>query len=165
MEMRASLFLWALITAAVAALSLGPSFAHVLESVPRLAQWSPELWRETTVFNAQFWLFAAIGAPLDLCAIAFPAVLALMLHDDRRAFSFAIAAATLYAIALAAWFVFVAPANTILATWTSGPIAGNFESIRYRWETGHMVVAAVKLVGFVALICSLLLIGRSAPQR
>ena len=57
MEMRVSLFLWAVLTATIAALSLGPSFAHVLESLPRLSQWSPELWRETTVFNSQFWAY------------------------------------------------------------------------------------------------------------
>lgn len=165
MEMRVSLFLWAVLTATIAALSLGPSFAHVLESLPRLSQWSPELWRETTVFNSQFWLFAAVGAPLDLCAIAFPAVLALMLYDDRPAFRFAVAAAILYALSLAAWFVLVAPANSVLATWAPGPVAGNFDSIRLRWESGHMVVAAVKLLGFVALICSLLSIGRSQPNR
>ncbi len=161
MEMRVSLFLWAVLTATVAALSLGPSFAHVLESAPRLTQWSPELWRETTVFNSQFRLFAAVGAPLDILAIAFPAVLALILHNNRLAFRCAIAAAFLYAIALAAWFVLVAPANGVLSTWTPGPIAANFEAIRLRWEVGHMVVAALKLAGFIALACALLSIRRS----
>jgi hypothetical protein len=165
MEVRATLFLWAVLTAAVAALSLGPSFAHVLESLPRLTEWSPELWRETTVFNAQFRLFAAIGAPLDLCAIVFPAVLALMLYDDNVAFRFAVAAAVLYALALTAWFVLVAPANSVLSTWTSGPVASNFDAIRFRWETGHMVVASIKLIGFITLACSLLSIGRSPPER
>jgi hypothetical protein len=161
METRPSLFLWAVLTSTIAALSLAPSFAHVLESLPRLTQWSPELWRETTVFNAQFWLFAAVGAPLDLCAIAFPAVLALMLHDDRPAFRFAVVASVLYALALAAWFALVAPANSVLSTWTSGPVAGNFDAIRFRWETGHIVVAAIKLAGFIAVACSLLSIGRA----
>ena len=50
----------------LAALSLGPSFAHVLEAPPRLTIWSPELWREATVFNGQFQLFATIGGPLRI---------------------------------------------------------------------------------------------------
>ncbi len=164
MSIRPALFLWAVLTALIAALSLGPSFAHVLESAPRLTQWSPELWRETTVFNAQFWLFAAVGAPLDLAAIAFPAVLALMLRNDRVAFRFAVTAAFLFAVALAAWFVLVAPANSVLSTWTPGPVPENFDAIRLRWETGHMVVAAVKLVAFASLICSLLWIGRPSHR-
>jgi hypothetical protein len=161
MEARTSLFLWAVLTSTIAALSFGLSFAHVLESLPRLTQWSPELWRETTVFNAQFWLFAVVGAPLDLCAIAFPAVLALMLHDERSAFRYAVVGAVLYALSLAAWFALVAPANSVLSTWTSGPVAGNFDAIRLRWETGHMAVASIKLIGFIAVVCTLLSIGRS----
>jgi hypothetical protein len=150
---------WAALTATIAALSLAPSFAHVLESLPRL-QWPPELWRETTVFNGQFWMFAAIGAPLDVLAIVLPAMLAFLLRDDRPAFGFALLAALLYAAALASWFLFVAPANGVLATWRPGPIPENFELIRRRWEMGHMVVAAWKLLGFVLLTLALLSLRR-----
>ncbi|TGR94437.1 DUF1772 domain-containing protein, partial [Mesorhizobium sp. M2E.F.Ca.ET.209.01.1.1] len=91
MEMRGFLLFWSVLTAFVAALSLGPSFAHVLESLPRLTKWSPALWRETTVFNAQFQLFLLIGAPLDIAAIVCPAVLVWMLRDEPRAFWFVLA--------------------------------------------------------------------------
>ncbi|RVD46830.1 DUF1772 domain-containing protein, partial [Mesorhizobium sp. M8A.F.Ca.ET.023.02.2.1] len=66
MRIYGLLLFWSVLTATIAALSLGPSFAHVLESVPRLIRWSPALWREATVFNGQFLLFAIIGAPLDV---------------------------------------------------------------------------------------------------
>ena len=160
MTMRAPLIIWSVLTAAIAALSLGPSFAHLLESLPRLTQWSPELWREATVFNAQFRLFAVVGAPLDLSAIAFPAILAFMLRRDRPAFYFAIAAALLYAASLASWFMLVAPANAELATWTPGPVPQDFDAVRLRWETGHMAVAAIKLVGFVMVALTLVSIRR-----
>ncbi|TGU67784.1 DUF1772 domain-containing protein, partial [Mesorhizobium sp. M00.F.Ca.ET.186.01.1.1] len=55
--MRGYLFFWSVLTITIAALSLGPSFAHALESLSRLTRWSPALWREATVFNAQFQLF------------------------------------------------------------------------------------------------------------
>ncbi|TIP92536.1 MAG: DUF1772 domain-containing protein, partial [Mesorhizobium sp.] len=48
----------------------------------------------------------------------------------------------------------------ILATWVPGPIPENFEAIRLRWETGHMIVAGFKAVGFVSLIAALLFIER-----
>jgi hypothetical protein len=150
---------WSVLTALVGALSLGPSFTHVLEAPPRLS-WSPDLWRETTVFNAQFWLFAVVGAPLDLAAILCPGVLSFILRNDTPAFRFAVAATALYALALAAWFLLVNPANAALATWTPGPIPKDFEAVRLRWETGHMVVAAFKLAGFLSLIFALLSIGR-----
>lgn len=162
MRIDGFLFLWSLLTATIAALSLGPSFAHVLEAAPRLNTWSPELWRETTVFNGQFQLFAVVGAPLDIVAIFCPAMLAYLLWSDRLASIYAVAAALLFAAALAAWALRVAPANAVLATWQPGqPIVADFEAIRWRWETGHMIVAAVKLAGFLSLMLAILSIRRS----
>jgi hypothetical protein len=151
MEMRGYLLFWSVLTALVAALSLGPSFAHVLESLPRLTRWSPALWREATVFNGQFVLFAVIGAPLDIAAILCPALLAWMLRGEPFAFRFVLVATLLYAISLALWFGLVKPANDILAPWTPGPIPEDFETVRLRWETGHMAVAATKALGFISL--------------
>ncbi|MDX8530653.1 DUF1772 domain-containing protein [Mesorhizobium sp. VK25A] len=156
MEMRGTLLFWSVLTVFVAALSLGPSFAHVLESLPRLTKWSPALWREATVFNGQFLLFAVVGAPLDIAAILCPALLAWMLRGEPFAFRFALVAALLYAAALALWFGLVKPANDILATWTPGPIPENFEAVRLRWETGHMAVTAAKALGFISLSLGLL---------
>lgn len=147
--------------AIVGALSLGPSFAHVLEAGPRLTLWSPDLWRETTVFNQQFRLFAAVGAVLDIAAIICPTALAYVLWGARPASAYAMSAAVLYAVALVTWLLWVRPANSVLATWTPGPIPADFEQIRLRWETGHMAVAAIKLGGFVALVLSLLSAGRN----
>jgi hypothetical protein len=160
MEMRRGLFLWSLLSAVVAALSLSPSFAHVLEAAPRMTVWPPELWRETTVFNAQFEYFAVIGAPLDVGAIVVPAILAFLLRKQKRAFRLALAGALLYAAALATWFLWVAPANAVLATWTRGPVPADFAAIRDRWETGHMAVTVWKTIGFVSLAGGLLSIRR-----
>jgi hypothetical protein len=143
----------------IAALSLGPSFAHALEAPPRLKVWSPELWRETTVFNGQFRLFLAVGAPLDMAAILAPAIMAFAVRDDPRSCLLFVAAAAFYAVALALWFGLVAPANAVLATWTPGPIPADFRAVQWRWETGHMAVAAAKLVGFVFAALALIAIG------
>ncbi|RUU04918.1 DUF1772 domain-containing protein [Mesorhizobium sp. USDA-HM6] len=158
MEMRGFLLFWSVLAAFIAALSLGPSFAHVLESLPRLTKWSPELWREATVFNGQFLLFAVIGAPLDVAAIACPALLAWMLRDESPAFWFVLAATLLYGLSLALWFGLVKPANDALATWVPGPIPDNFEAVGLRWETGHMAVTAAKALGFISLCLGLLAI-------
>lgn len=155
---------WAWLAALVAALSLGPSFAHVLEAIPRIGTWSPELWRETTVFNAQFQYFLVVGAPLDIAAIIFPTVLAIMLRGDTTTMMVTGAGAAFYTLALILWFTLVAPANAILATWAPGPIPADFDAVRWRWEIGHMAVASAKLVGFGILAWALLLIsGPRAP--
>jgi len=46
-------------------------------------------------------------------------------------------------------------ANSVLATWTPGPIAADFEAVRRQWEFGHITIAGVKLVAFalLALAC------------
>jgi hypothetical protein len=156
MEMRRGLFLWSLPSVIVAALSLGPSFAHVLEAVPRLTVWPPELWRDATVFNAQFEYFAIVGAPLDVGVVIILAILTYLASGERRTFRLVLAAALLYAAALATWLLWVAPVNAVLATWEPGPIASDFATVRDRWETGHMAVAAFKFIGFIALTSGLL---------
>lgn len=142
--------IWSLATLTLAALSLGPSFAHVLEAPPRLFDWPPDLWREATVFHGQFALFALVGGPLDLAAIGATAVLAFLLRHDRARRVPALAGFLLFGLGLAVWFGWVGPANTVLATWQPGPVPENFATIRDRWETGHMAVAAIKLIGFLA---------------
>lgn len=157
--------IWTLVALTVAALSLGPSFAHVLEAPPRLAVWSPELWREATVFNGQFRLFAVVGAPLDLGIIPVLGVLAYLLRHEPDRLRFALAGAVLFALALAAWIALVAPANAILATWQPGPIPVDFHEVRNRWETGHMTVAALKLMGFMATALAVAPAGKPAERR
>jgi hypothetical protein len=140
----------------IAALSLAPSFAHALESYPRLMIWPPELWRDATVFNAQFILFAVIGAPIDILAILVPAGLTFLLRGKRPQFALALAATLTFALGLIIWFAIVATANSVLATWTPGPIALDFDAVRRQWEFGHLMIAGVKLIGFtlLALACA-----------
>src|SRR3546814_3517119 len=73
METRARLIV-SLLALVLAALSLGPSYVHLLEAQPRLEIWSPELWRETTVFNGQFRLFAIVGAPVEMATLLVTAI-------------------------------------------------------------------------------------------
>ena len=121
----------AVVAVVIAALSLGLSFAHVLEAPPRLNIWPPELWRETTVFNGQFKFFAVLGGPLDVAAVLAPAALAFALRGTRQTSLLFAAAALFYAVALALWFGLVAPANAIMATWTPGPVPADFHAVQF----------------------------------
>jgi hypothetical protein len=153
--------LWRFVALLFAALGLGLSFAHVLEAPPRLLEWSPQLWREATVFGGQYALFGLVGGPLDVLSILALAGLAFLMRDDRGARVAAVAAMLLYAAALGAWALVVAPANTVMAGWTPGPLPGNFAAVRDRWEIGHMIAAALKLAGFSALAIAIL---RARPR-
>lgn len=152
---------WSFLAVLVMALSLGPSFAHLLEAPPRLTSWSPELWREATVFHGQFAYFAIVGAPLDIGAILVGAILAVVIRHRRTAFRFALAATGLYAASLLAWLTIVAPMNAILADWAPGPVPDDFAAVRDRWETGHIVISAIKVAGLCCAIAAAL--GRPVP--
>lgn len=128
----------------------------MLEAPPRLLSWSPELWREATVFSSQYRFFAILGAPLDLGAIILNALLCFRLRSEPLAFRWALAASICFAAGLLAWFGAVAPMNEISAGWTPGPLQPEFTAVRNRWEAGHMVVAAIKLAGFIALAMAIL---------
>jgi hypothetical protein len=155
----------AIVTGLVAALSLAPSFAHVLEAAPRLREWPPELWRETTVFHGQFRLFAVVGAPLDVLAVALPACLAFALRGAGRPMRWAALAALLYGAALISWLLLVAPANEVLATWKPGPLPADFAAASWRWESGHMVVAALKAIGLIGLLNALVNLPPHKPAK
>jgi hypothetical protein len=142
----------------LAALSLGPSFAHLLEAPPRLTVWPPRLWIDATVVHGQFTWFRFVGAPLDVSAIVVTSLLAFLLRGESGA-GWVLAGAAFLALALGAWFAIVAPANDILATWGPGLVPADFESVRNRWEYGHMGVAVLKAMALVALA-----IGLSCPS-
>jgi hypothetical protein len=150
-----------LATILVMALSLGPSFAHLLEAGPRLTIWSPELWREATVFNSQFMWFAIVGGPIDIGAVVLGAILAFVLRREKVPFRWALAAAILFAASLAVWLSVVAPANAVLATWAPGPVPENFEAVRDRWESGHVAMTAIKFCGLTAAVLAGLTAGRT----
>jgi hypothetical protein len=145
----------------VMALSLGPSFAHLLEAPPRLTAWPPELWREATVFHGQFAYFAIVGAPLDVGAIVLGAIMTVMVRRRRPAVRLALTGTILFAVSLATWISVVAPANAVLAQWVPGPIPDDFAAVRYRWEAGHIAISTVKTAGLCCALAAGLSLGRS----
>jgi hypothetical protein len=60
---------------------------------------------------------------------------------------------------LVVFFVVIFPANRVTVNWTTMP--ANWESLRRRWEYGHVVDTALYLLALSALIVSLLA-GRGA---
>lgn len=135
----------------VTAISLGMSAAHVLEAPPRLRVWPPELWRETTVFHGQYALFGALGGPIEMTMIALAIAAAVAAARTGEGAPAAITAAVLLSLSLVAWLAIVAPANSVMATWRPGPLPPEFAAVQRRWETGHMIIAGLKLIGFLAL--------------
>ena len=135
----------------IAALDLSLSVTHLVEAPPRLWQWSPALWREATVFNGQFALFAPVGGVLEIATVLGSAGYAVAARHERRRLRAALVACTLFALGLVVWLAVVAPANAVLATWTPGPLPDDFDVLRMRWEGGHAAIAIIKIAAFAAL--------------
>ena len=139
----------------LAALSLGPSFAHLLERPPRMS-WPPQLWIAATNFGGQYAWFGRVGALLDPATVLVLLLLAWQGRRYRPDFVAAAASFLLFSAALACWALVVQPMNVVMAGWTPGSVPADFETVRARWETGHVIVAALKLAGLVALAFAVL---------
>jgi len=102
-------------------------------------------------------LFGSVGALIGIAAIVVLFLLAYFVREHGRpGFNFALAAALLFATAFALWWVLVYPANAELAKWVNGPVPADWTVYRSRWEWGHAIIAMVELLGFAALIISVL---------
>ena len=150
----ARLFAARIASLGLAGLSLAPSFAHLLEAPPRL-RWPAELWIAVTVFGGQYALFGSIGAVIDVAAVGAAFFLARISHN-RPGGEFALGGAILLALSLAVWLGVVFPASQVMGGWPQGSAPPDFDGIRARWETGHALMAGLKLTAFASLILAAL---------
>ncbi|HEY3455412.1 MAG TPA: hypothetical protein VGK64_12480 [Bryobacteraceae bacterium] len=100
--------------------------------------------------------YAWVGAPAELGAVALLIVLCFLVRGRKPSFALTLAATICVAAGLAVWFAVVAPANTQMAQWTTVPLPDSWmDTCRY-WEFGHAISAVLDLIGFGALIASVL---------
>ncbi|MFO7477831.1 MAG: DUF1772 domain-containing protein [Methyloceanibacter sp.] len=139
----------------LAALTLGLGFGHLMQLPSRMG-WDQYLWVGSTVQGGLYAMFGSIGAILFVATVIALALLAYFVREhDRPGFALA-AAAGLFALALVLWWMLVYPVNVELATWVDGPVPVDWTAYRARWEWGHAIIAGVELLGFAALVGSVL---------
>jgi hypothetical protein len=146
--------IWRFIALVLTALSMGLSFAHLLELPPKML-FDGQLWVTITTKDL-YYLFGSVGAVIEVGSIVTAIVLAFLMRDRGLVFAFTLGGAILLALALALWFVFIAPVNAQLAKWTSTSFPSDWMRYRDRWEYAHAINAIIKLVAFGLLICSIL---------
>jgi hypothetical protein len=108
------------------------------------------------VQHSLYLYFGLIGGPIELAAVVCLCVLCFMVPRRRPTFALTVAAAICVTAGLAIWFAMVAPANAQMARWTAIPLPDNWMQTRRLWESGHAISAVLDLVGFGALIASVL---------
>ena len=138
------------------ALTLGAGFCHLMQLPARIG-WDQYLWVGSTVQGGLYAMFGSVGAVIFVATVIALALLAYFVREHGRpGFRLALAAAILFALALALWWVLVYPVNVELAKWVNGPVPSDWTVYRSRWEWGHAIISLVELAGFAALIASVL---------
>jgi hypothetical protein len=164
--------IWRGLALTVVALSLGVSWAHVLELPAKIA-YDSRLY--AAVNSSMYGGFKVAGAVLMPGGILLTAALAFLDRRDRRRVRVTVVSAVACAAAFVGWWILVYPVNAeIVRTWESihpegvsaltseqfqrppDAVVAAWARLRPRWEYGHAVVFALQLAGFLALVCSAL---------
>jgi hypothetical protein len=156
---------WRFITLELTALLTGMTFCHVLE-MPAKMRYSASLY-----LSLHRSLYVAFGPPnigvfIEFGAILAVVVLVFMVHKERPAFWLTLAGAAALVLGLVVYFLFVEPANAAMKAMMIEAPADTFISWRNSWEYGHAAHFALHLLGFSALVLSVLVkrITLSAPD-
>ena len=140
----------------LAALTLGLGFCHLMQLPSRLG-WDQYLWVGSTVQGGLYAAFGSVGAVIFMATVIALALNAYFTREHGRpGFGLALAAAVLFAASFVLWWVLVYPVNVELAKWVNGPVPADWTKYRAYWEWGHATIAVVELLGFAALVWSVL---------
>jgi hypothetical protein len=150
------------ITLVLGALALTMESAHVLE-MPQKMMYAAEMYAavNTTLYR----YFAIVGGAYQVGSIVAAAVLVFLVRDRRPSFGWTLAGAVCLALAFAVWLAVVAPVNAeAAATYQTEPDALPvlWMRLQKRWEYGHTAGFVLQLVGFSALVVSVLV---ETPNR
>jgi membrane associated rhomboid family serine protease len=137
------------------ALLMGSSFAHYLEMAPKMEMTGPE-W---LALQQQLYVrFATIGGPVEIAAILCVAWLCYCSRRLRTEYKLSLPALILLLIAFFGfWLRFNYQINEQTAKWTMETIPKNWMMLRAQWEYSHAVRFWMHLIGFGALLISVLI--------
>jgi hypothetical protein len=144
--------LWA-VSLVCAALTMGLTFAHVLELFPKMS-FGPVLW--TTVEHNLYGYFALVGGSLEVATVVLLVCLLVVVRRTRPVRWFLPVSAGAFAAALASWFAVVQPANAHIGSWALDAIPADWTRWRAQWEYGHATGFVLMLAGYLALVAGVL---------
>ena len=144
------------ITLVLAALALTMTSAHVLE-MPQKMAYSAELYAavNTTLYR----YFAVVGGVYQVGGIVSAWILTAQLRRHRSSCKWAVAGAALLLLSFISWIVLVEPVNRqIAAALANAPesVPLLWQALRNRWEYGHATGFVLHLLGFCALVLSVM---------
>lgn len=153
---------WRFITIVLTALLMGTTFCHVLE-MPAKMHYSPSLY--LTIHRS---LYAAFGPPgpgpfIEIGAILAAAGLVYLVRNQQPAVWLSLLGAVCLAAGLAVYFAFIEPANVAMRGMAADLPLPDWTQWRDQWEYGHVAHFIFHLVGFCALLLSLMVKSSPVP--
>ena len=139
--------------------------AHLLE-LPQKLHYDPQMY--AAVNGTLYRYFAVIGGVYQLGSIAAALALTYVVRRRGPSFGWTLAGALCLSIAFGIWLAVVAPVNQQAAvTMRDAPDAlpVMWGALRHRWEYGHVAGFVAQLIGFCALVCSVLVETPQSPAR
>jgi len=133
------------------ALSLGASFAHVLELPAKLDLSADRYLAVQEIYR----YFGAVATVLEIGSLVLMTCAIVVGWQRSSAQPVLVLAVLVFAASLATWALVVSPVNTVFVSWARG-LPAHWIGARDRWEWGHVAVFGLKLVAFVLLITALL---------
>ena len=145
---------WRFLTIILVSLSMAMAFCHLLQLPPRMsydgAQW-------VSTIQSLYQLFGTVGAFIEVGALLFATVLLLAVWRRRPAFQWTLFGAVCLLAAHVAWWMFIAPANSVISTWTPDTLPADWIWWRSQWEYTHATRAILEILGLSALVLSILI--------
>jgi hypothetical protein len=147
---------WQTIAITLVALTMGTSFAHVLE-LPAKLHYTGEFYLRLQTSMYAYWGPPSVTGFVEPAAVL--SVLSLAVLCRRRPVTQRLTLGAAICLLLAFPVVFfwrVAPANaTFFHATQTGILPANWNVWRMRWETGHAIRFVLHLIAFVLLALSL----------
>jgi hypothetical protein len=156
---------WRFFTLVLAALALTMESAHVLE-LPQKLQYDTQLY--ATVNTTLYRYFALVGGVYQVGSIGAAAVLTVLVRRRRPSFGWTLAGTLCLMLAFGIWLTVVAPVNSEVAEalrTMPETVPAAWMRLREQWEYGHVAGFVVQLLGFCALVISVLVETPKGRQR
>jgi hypothetical protein len=161
-ERKMFLRIWRLVTIVLAALSLTMESAHLLE-LPQKLHYTEQMY--SAVNTTLYRYFAIIGGMYQIGSIAMALILVYLVRERRPSFQWTMTGALFLAAALAIWIGLVEPVNRQIGSALRDmpdSVPALWQQVRNQWEFGHAAGFFTQLIGFCALMYSVLV---ETPER
>jgi hypothetical protein len=149
------LVFWRFVTVLLSALALTMTSAHVLE-LPQKMAYSADMY--SAVNTTLYRYFAIVGGSYQIGGIVSAIVMTTLLRRGRRlTFLWAAGGTALLILSFVSWLALVQPVNVQVAdALRSSPdtVPMLWQQLQARWEYGHAAGFALHLLGFCAVVFS-----------